>query len=126
MPTIAHVHSKRPGDRVDSTVSHTCPRENTESRQAESAARLRSTPSARCLRSYFKAALPKTDSVPPVDAFFFFDRGDMRSIANAHENARAAAAELGSSASLSVWAAPVVHGPWSSVPVIGLVPGAAS
>ena len=86
MPTNAHVHSKRADDLVDSALSPTCPRRTPDV--------VGSRTSARCLRSYFKATLPKTDSVPPVEEFFFFDRGDMRSVANAHETARATVAEV--------------------------------
>lgn len=106
MPTHAHVHSKRADGLVDSTVSPT---------------RSRRTPDVvgRTLRSYFKAHLPKTDDAPAFEVQFFFDRGDMRSIANAHENARAVVADMGPRASLSVWAAPLLSGPWSGVPTIG-------
>lgn len=106
MPTNAPIRAKRADDLGDSTPSHTCPRR---------------TPDVvgRTLRSYFKATLPKTDDVPSASALFFFDRGDMRSIANAHENARAVVAELGARGALSVWAPPLLSGPWSGVPTIG-------
>ncbi len=110
MPTNAHVHPKRANGLADSTVFPTCPRRTPDDVSAAP---------TRTLRSYFKAHLPKTDAEPAVETHFFFDRGDMRSIANAHENARAAAADLGPRASLSVWAAPLLSGPWSGVPTIG-------
>lgn len=106
MPTHAHVHPQRVTDPVDPTVCPTRPRR---------------TPDVvgRTLRSYFKAHLPKTDDAPAVETHFFFDRGDMRSIANAHENARAVVADMGARAALSVWAPPLLSGPWSGVPTIG-------
>ena len=111
MLTLAHVHPKRATGLVDSTVVPTRPGEISDAVSGGT--------TSRTLRSYFKTRLPKRDAAPPIEALFFFDRGDMRSIANAHENAIASARELGRDASVSVWAPPLLSGPWSGVPTIG-------
>src|SRR5262245_23480894 len=66
--------------------------------------------------NYFKvAALPH----PLRFVVFTFVDGDIRSTANAHENALYAA-DCNQGTTLSVWHAPTLSGPWSDVRVVGV------